>query len=145
MARTFQGFGTSFVGQRDFGADGSYITTEWVVLFFVPVVPLRSFRVTKTTRTGGMNVIVHSKQSYLARKLPLHFKQVFCVYGFVVFYIVFFVLLAMLGKVARARGWVPLPDYALKIAGPVIMGTPFLVTWYLRSRAKKRMAMGTQI
>jgi len=45
MAFTFQGIGTRFYGQREFKADGSYITTKWFVFLYVPIIPLRSFRV----------------------------------------------------------------------------------------------------
>ncbi len=45
MAYSFQGFGTTFYGKRDFRPDGTYVTTEWIVLFAVPVIPLRSLRV----------------------------------------------------------------------------------------------------
>ncbi len=132
------------MGQRDFGSDGSYITTEWVVLFFVPIVPLRSFRVTKTTRSGGMNAFVYSKQGYLARKLPLQLKQVFSVYGFLISFIGLFTLLVIAGRLERRQG-LALPDYAVKIGVVVIMVTPWLVAWWLRSRAKKRIAISTQI
>ena len=139
MAFTIQGFGTTFVGQRDFAADGSYITTEWVVFFFVPIVPLRSFRVTKTTRSGGMNAVVYSRQNYQARKLPLQLKQVFSVYGFMASFFGLFALLVIVGLLAQRLG-VVLPAYVVKIAIFPILATPVLVAWYLRSRAKKRIA-----
>jgi hypothetical protein len=45
MAYSFQGFGTTFYGKRDFRPDGTYITTEWIIVFALPVIPLRSLRV----------------------------------------------------------------------------------------------------
>lgn len=42
---TLNGFGTTFYGKRDFRADGSYITTEWIVLAYLPLIPIRSLRV----------------------------------------------------------------------------------------------------
>ena len=45
MAFTYNGIGKMLYGQRDFLADGSFITTEWFVVLFVPVIPLRSLRV----------------------------------------------------------------------------------------------------
>ncbi len=45
LAQTFNGFGTHLYGKRRFGADGSYITTLWVVFFWIPVVPLKSVHV----------------------------------------------------------------------------------------------------
>jgi len=45
MAYSFNGIGTTFYGQRDFRADGSYVTTEWIVFCCIPIAPLRSLRV----------------------------------------------------------------------------------------------------
>src|ERR1700739_1215446 len=39
---TLQGIGTTFYGQSDFRRDGTFITTEWLVFFFVPIIPIRS-------------------------------------------------------------------------------------------------------
>jgi len=33
MAFSFNGVGTMFYGQRDFRLDGTYVTTEWFVVF----------------------------------------------------------------------------------------------------------------
>jgi|SRR5579863_2450381 len=135
MATTVQGFGTSFVGQRDFWPDGSYITTEWVVLLFLPLIPLRSLRVTETTSEGGTPF--YSKQGYLVRReLPIHLRQVLCVYGFLVFYVGLCALAAMASPL--------LPGHAAEIIlVAVVIGTPWLVPWYARARAKTRSALGT--
>ena len=45
MAYTLNGIGTTFYGQRDFQPDGSYLTTEWLVFLYVPLIPIRSLRV----------------------------------------------------------------------------------------------------
>lgn len=44
-AFSLNGIGTKFYGQRDFHADGSYITTQWLVFLYLPLIPLRSLRV----------------------------------------------------------------------------------------------------
>jgi hypothetical protein len=44
MAATWIGSGTIFYGRRG-QSDGSYITTKWAVLVFVPLIPLGSYRV----------------------------------------------------------------------------------------------------
>lgn len=52
------GFGIKFYGRSDTRADGSYIATRWIVLAYIPVVPLGSFLVhplhkrLKTTSTN---------------------------------------------------------------------------------------------
>jgi hypothetical protein len=45
LAQTFNGFGTKIYGKRDFEPNGSFVTTKWVVFFWIPFIPLRSFRV----------------------------------------------------------------------------------------------------
>jgi hypothetical protein len=45
MPYTFNGCGTSYYGQRDRAEDGSYITTEWVTFVYIPLLPIRSYRV----------------------------------------------------------------------------------------------------
>ncbi len=44
MAFTLNGIGTRWYGRRDFRTDGTYVTTEWFVVLYVPIVPLRSLR-----------------------------------------------------------------------------------------------------
>jgi hypothetical protein len=45
MPSSVNGFGTKYYGQREFHPDGSYITTKFFCLAFVPVIPLHSVRV----------------------------------------------------------------------------------------------------
>jgi hypothetical protein len=45
FARTCNGFGTMTYGKRDPEPDGSFLTTKWAVAFWIPLIPLRSFRV----------------------------------------------------------------------------------------------------
>ena|ERR1700722_17974460 len=53
MAHSVWGTGTMYYGMRDFRPDCSYITTEWVSVLFLPIVPLRSFRVASQERTSS--------------------------------------------------------------------------------------------
>jgi hypothetical protein len=96
MAFTFQGIGTTFYGQRDFHADGSFITTEWFVLIYFPVIPLRSFRVKSkgAEDTGLVFPVYYQKQNYsiYERKFP-SWKQVLYTYSFVIFIILWTVLM----------------------------------------------------
>jgi hypothetical protein len=38
-------FGTELIGARDFKPDGSFLTTKWIILFWVPLIPLKSLRI----------------------------------------------------------------------------------------------------
>jgi hypothetical protein len=78
MPYTFNGCGTRFYGQQDRAADGSYVTTEWITLVYVPLIPIRSFRVLPVGK--GANYVIHSSQSYQTLRVPLHWPQVRNVY-----------------------------------------------------------------
>jgi hypothetical protein len=82
MAFTFNGFGTKFYGEGDLRPDGSFTTTEWITAAYIPVVPLRSFRLARAK--GGVNVVVFQSQSYAVyEKLPIFWPQVGRIYAFV--------------------------------------------------------------
>ncbi|SRR6266851_833954 len=81
MPYTFNGCGTHYYGKQDKANDGSYVTTEWITLVYVPLIPLRSFRVLPVGK--GTNWVVHSSQSYQAMRVPLRWSQVRNVYFFV--------------------------------------------------------------
>src|SRR5215469_11759332 len=80
MPYTFNGCGTRFYGERDKAADGSYVTTEWITIVYLPLVPLRSFRVLPVGK--GTNYVIHSSQSYQTLQVPLCWPQVRNVYLF---------------------------------------------------------------
>jgi hypothetical protein len=45
MPSSVNGFGTKYYGKRDFRPDGSYVTTNFFCLAFLPIIPLHSVRV----------------------------------------------------------------------------------------------------
>lgn len=78
MPYTFNGCGTSYYGRRHPAEDGSYVTTLWVTAVWIPLLPLRSYRVRPVGK--GTNVVVHSSQSYQVLRVPLCWPQVRNVY-----------------------------------------------------------------
>jgi hypothetical protein len=134
MPSSIQGFGTAFVGQRDFWPDGSYVTTEWIVVLFLPLIPLRSVRVKASPmRVRTLYVAASTHRDYVIcdERRP-HLKQVACVYGFAIFYAAWIFGLA-----------VSLHSFAARVSDTVgiavlllIVGLPWLLPWYLRERAK---------
>lgn len=46
------GMGTTTYGKRDFLADGSFVTTKWIVFLWIPVLPLSSMRVRSAQQPG---------------------------------------------------------------------------------------------
>jgi hypothetical protein len=69
MPFTFNGCGTSYYGKRYPAEDGSYVTTSWVTGFWVPLLPLGSYRVRPAGK--GTNAVVYHSQSYQTVRVPL--------------------------------------------------------------------------
>jgi hypothetical protein len=94
VARSFFGFGTSIYGKRDFHSDGSFITTKWVVLFWVPVLPIGSVRLAKAgagSRSGEPGWSKHylgyffswKTKYWVYSQAPVNKRQALFVYSFV--------------------------------------------------------------
>lgn len=79
MPLLISGFGTGYVGKIEPHADGSYVTTEWIMFFYLPSVPLRSFRVRPTGH--DQRYIVYNSEGYVATRVPLAWRQVAKVYA----------------------------------------------------------------
>jgi hypothetical protein len=135
MARSNFGTGTLYYGKRDFGADGSYITTRFFTVFWIPVIPLSSLRVKRIGMDGTIRPLpgIVTNYTVFSESAP-NVKQVFSVYGFAA-------LLAGL-TVAYSHGADNFPHIALEIlvvgalAGIASLSTlPAL----LRRRAKKKL------
>jgi len=78
---TFSGFGTMYYGHSDRCPDGSYIATEWIVAFWIPIIPIGSYRLVEGT-TKMLVLPPGSRTSYLsAVPVPLNKKQVLRTYG----------------------------------------------------------------
>src|ERR1700694_1545878 len=135
----FCGFGTAFVGKRDFWPDGSYVTTEWVMAFYVPLGALRSVRLKKNPRRfsepGNWLVypfISHGTSFTVYDETRPQGKQVLCVYGFVVCYAAWVVgLLVLLQPLAKTMS-----DVAATALILAIVALPWVVPLYVRQRAK---------
>jgi hypothetical protein len=51
VGKSSNGCGTAIYGKRDFLDDGSFVTTKWVIFFWIPIVPLNSMRVRVAQQT----------------------------------------------------------------------------------------------
>jgi hypothetical protein len=132
LARSFMGFGTSLYGKRDFRSDGSYTTTKWVTLFWVPVLPLGSLRVGKVrtgSRTGEPRLSKHyvayffswtTKYWVYSEELSNQ-RQVLFVYAFVLALIV----------TVRSTAHIS-PKVSL-----VLLGSLCIVPWLIRKMATR--------
>jgi hypothetical protein len=73
MPYTINGCGTKYYGRRDQESDGSYITTEWIVFLFLPLMPIGSYRV-QLLKSALMS------SEYHIWKVPLQWRQILNVY-----------------------------------------------------------------
>ncbi|MFA6554277.1 MAG: hypothetical protein WCS89_02100 [Candidatus Paceibacterota bacterium] len=78
---SFNGIGTIYYGASNKKPDGSYVATEWFIIFFLPIIPLDSYRLWegKTDRffLGFYN---SSKTQYQKQKVNLDRAHVFKTY-----------------------------------------------------------------
>ena len=137
MPFTFQGIGTSLYGQTDFRPDGTFVTTEFLVLFYVPIQPLRSLRVAfDPERNSGFGPYYQSTGYRIYENCSLNLKQVLSVYGFALFGISWAVLLFLI--------YTPLRE---KIGNDLTIGVlifsvciPAAIPLILRARSRRKSA-----
>ena len=107
MPRLIVGIGTQYIGERDFAADGSFVTTEFVTAF-VPLYPVRSLRVKEGTSSTDYHFFPGvfystSHTPYLVQcEGKVNLKQAIYVYSFVALYVVYLTALFALSIGGRA-------------------------------------------
>jgi hypothetical protein len=74
MAFAINGCGTRYHGRSDKESGGSYVATEWITFAYVPLIPIRSFRMRPAK--GGVYVVVYASQKFQAQRVPLHLRQI---------------------------------------------------------------------
>lgn len=79
MAFTFHGIGMMVYGERDYWPDGSFVTTEWFAVSYVPLFPIISKRISYTRNSD--HATYDSSGYYVYELLPLNHKQVVSVYA----------------------------------------------------------------
>lgn len=78
MPFTFNGIGTKYYGQREFLKDGSFVTTEWIVFVYIPIIPIGSFRVLPTGKSSDF--VLFTSNQYFVKRVPVSWRQVRNVY-----------------------------------------------------------------
>jgi len=129
MAYTFWGIGTRFYGRAEFRADGSHLMTEFVTIFYCPVIPVRSVRAIITgRRTTGVPLLFWSTRtnySVLEIRRP-NLYQCLRVYALALGVVCSAVLLNLLVPSSPFLGWLIVTG----LAGVAI-------TVFLRNRARR--------
>jgi hypothetical protein len=131
IARSVNGCGTAIYGKRDFEADSSFVTTKWVVVFFIPVWPLKSMRVKKVVKSRWFQWFQRDFQhdSYFVRELEGScWRQVIFTWAYCLF----------LYCTARALNISPFTNsIPLSV---ILVGAAVLLPWTLRKLARARVA-----
>jgi hypothetical protein len=88
MPFTFNGTGTRYYGAREHDIGGTYITTKWIVLFGIPLIPLSSWRVypMDEERTQDFSAlhgreVTQTSQSMHEAPAPFNWRQVLNIYA----------------------------------------------------------------
>ena len=126
--RSLNGIVTTALGKTDFLPDGSFVTTQWLALFMIPIVPLGSFRVMKSKR--------YPEHTRICERTPLNAKQIGLVYLFIVFCAGWLLFVpVLLGEyLLNAPGWVFMTALLLGLPLPAIL--PWLARRNARSKAR---------
>jgi hypothetical protein len=87
------GIGTTLYGRREVNpVDSSYIATKWLIFFFLPLVPLGSYRIIKAKQ----KFFSAQWPQYQMTSIPLHRPQVFTTYTAVWGTIIVLIIIAVL-------------------------------------------------
>lgn len=79
MAYWVGGVGSTYYGRTDYDRDGSFVTTEWLILVWIPIIPVGSYRV--WPKIEKRDYFVYSSRRYLAtRRVPLCWQQILQMY-----------------------------------------------------------------
>jgi hypothetical protein len=141
---TLNGFGTTFYGMRDFRADGSHVTTEWIVLAYIPLIPVRSLRVSyRGPGEHSWYLGFGSSENYAVfeKRFPPNWKQVLCTYIYVGFIIgwPYFICKFKILKFINFLAFDTIPDVALLVIFIILCVLPFPIPTMLRRSAYKKI------
>lgn len=104
MSETWNGIGTKYYGSKDQYPDSTFVTTEWVVILYIPIIPIQSFRVAYAGTSHGWRKT--TTQYIIIKKLSLDWQQVFSIYflTFVTLIVAFF-MGWFAGSIFAAKDW----------------------------------------
>ena len=124
LAQTLNGFGTKLYGKRECKLDGSFLTTKWIVLFWIPLVPLKSYRV-KHAGQGQASFLPGWSRRYLVlSEFGPDLRQAVNVYSLVALFLVGG-WLSVEADVGSTLSWIALLLWAF-------------IPWTLRKAVQKR-------
>jgi hypothetical protein len=132
---TFHGIGTMTYGQRDYWPDGSFVTTEWIVVAWVPIAPLSSMRLARTN--GGKPLARRNSEGYYVyEETAPNPRQVVSVYCWLACFIGVFVALATAeDRLPRLLGDLAAPVSLFALG--IVLAWPYLIRRWTKRRLTK--------
>ena len=136
MAYTLNGMGTAFYGQRDFQTNGTFITTEWIAIFYLPLIPIRSLRVKYQGQSKHKWYFFGYASDYTVyTKSRPNWKQVLSTYGYLCFMALW---IYAVWKIGNANFNLLSTDFNVLLL-LIVMALPLPMPHMLRRIAKKRL------
>jgi len=128
MPSSFNGFGTTLYGKRDFRPDGSYVTTEWAIALWIPFFPFSSIRIRVTDQRFGTETYLVVEHVTSSR------KQILSVYSYTA---------AIAAAVLIVPEYIPSSDagYLFYILYVLLLFLPFLLRRRARKTAMKQLPL----
>jgi len=72
---TINGFGTKMLGDFEYYEDNSYVSINWIVILFIPIFPLATYRVFEADEEDFPSLPVGtSKSTYKVQRIPMKWK-----------------------------------------------------------------------
>lgn len=133
MGFLIHGIGTMVCGEREYWPDGSFITTEWCVLAWVPIIPLCSKRISYTRNSDFATYDVHGGY-YVYESMGVNRRQALYVYCWL------FTVLAPIALFAVSQRAIERVFDEDTVAGVclALSGTAFVFPYFLRRWVKRR-------
>jgi hypothetical protein len=97
---TLNGFGTRLLGNYEEFDDGSYISIEWIIVFYIPIYPIATFKIIDEEENTLPLWAIYAKaiSRYRVVEIPMNWKYAWktlkYVYSSLVSCIILFILIA---------------------------------------------------
>jgi len=128
------GLGFRFFGKRDLRPDGSYVTTKFFCLFYLPMIPIGTMRIIPVGSKVGLPF--GRTQYKLIGKQPLHWLQILSVYLVAFLFVVYGMLLfKVVDPYLQARFGAPIDDFPKFLFFLVWMFLGWVVFRWFRRRS----------
>jgi hypothetical protein len=136
-----QGIGTTFYGRRDYDADGSYLTTKWFVVLFVPIVPIHSRRVAlvdcRTESLGPTFLSFDHRYIFHGKPTRPDLRQVIYTYSYMIFVAAWtYLVFRFLDRIASSLQ----NEFSPYVITFFLVSIPVLIPFALRRYARRMPA-----